>query len=113
MARAQCGSAPVGTEWLRPAGLVNSYQMDLRLLPDGFVTWHPVDHTSDHEAGALSMAAGARRPNPHLDGDPADWPFVQPSGDRAPWEEDAQLRSAFDDAAIGMSIANLNWGLLR
>jgi diguanylate cyclase (GGDEF)-like protein/PAS domain S-box-containing protein len=59
------------------------------------------------------MAAGARRPNPHLDGDPADWPFVQPSGDRAPWEEDAQLRSAFDDAAIGMSIANLNWGLLR
>ncbi len=47
------------------------------------------------------------------DDDPADWPFVQPSADRLPWEEDAQLRSAFDDAAIGMSIANLNWGLLR
>jgi diguanylate cyclase (GGDEF)-like protein/PAS domain S-box-containing protein len=59
------------------------------------------------------MAAGTRRPNPNLDGDPADWPFVQPSGARLPWEEDAQLRSAFDDAAIGMSIANLNWGLLR
>ncbi len=59
------------------------------------------------------MTAGARRPNPHLDDDPADWPFVQPSGGRTPWEEDAQLRSAFDGAAIGMSIANLNWGLLR
>ena len=59
------------------------------------------------------MAAGTRRPTTQLDGDPAEWPFVQPSGDHLPWEADAQLRSAFDDAAIGMSIANLNWGLLR
>ncbi|HYI17015.1 MAG TPA: diguanylate cyclase [Thermomicrobiales bacterium] len=59
------------------------------------------------------MAAGTRRPSAQFDDDPAEWPFVQPSGDRLPWEEDAQLRSAFDDAAIGMSIANLNWGLLR
>ena len=58
------------------------------------------------------MTATARwsRVQPH--DDPSEWPFVQP-GEALPWEEDAQLRSAFEDAAIGMSIANLNWGLLR
>ena len=59
------------------------------------------------------MRIAARQSCPQHDDDPAGWPFVPPAGDRLPWEEDAQLRSAFDDAAIGMSIANLNWGLLR
>ena len=44
--------------------------------------------------------------------DPSEWPFVQPE-ESPPWEENEQLRSAFEDAAVGMSIANLNWGLLR
>jgi diguanylate cyclase (GGDEF)-like protein/PAS domain S-box-containing protein len=38
---------------------------------------------------------------------------VPPEDQPLPWDENAQLRRAFDDAALGMSIANLNWGLLR
>ncbi|HEX5164444.1 MAG TPA: diguanylate cyclase [Thermomicrobiales bacterium] len=60
----------------------------------------------------MAVAARQSRPQSQNEGDPADWPFVLPE-DPLPWDTNAQLRSAFDDAAIGMSIANLNWGLLR
>jgi diguanylate cyclase (GGDEF)-like protein/PAS domain S-box-containing protein len=60
------------------------------------------------------MAVTARQscPQAENEGDPAEWPFVLPESPM-PWDTNSQLRSAFDDAAIGMSIANLNWGLLR
>jgi diguanylate cyclase (GGDEF)-like protein/PAS domain S-box-containing protein len=59
------------------------------------------------------MTAATPRSSPSQSGDPADWPFVPPSSQLLPWDVNAQLRRAFDDAALGMSIANLNWGLLR
>jgi len=59
------------------------------------------------------MTTVTKRSGTDETGDPAQWPFVPPDAQLTPWDENAQLRRAFDDAALGMSIANLNWGLLR